>query len=90
MRALPVSTPSVSYSMAVRLEVPAAGDAVVSRLTATMEALGGSVTALAVASSDADRLGIDVTIAATSTSTAHDTGSAARGCFTRQRPSIHG
>jgi malate dehydrogenase (oxaloacetate-decarboxylating) len=65
MRALPVSTPSVSYSMAVRLEVPAAGDAVVSRLTATMEALGGSVTAFDVVSSDADPLGIDVTIAAT-------------------------
>lgn len=36
-----------------------------------MEGLGGSVTSLDVISSDADRLGIDVTIAATST--AHDT-----------------
>ncbi|MCX4596924.1 hypothetical protein OG819_47040 [Streptomyces sp. NBC_01549] len=66
---------------------PAAGNAVF-QLTATMEALGGSVTALDVISSDADRLGINVTIAATST--AHDTGSAGRGHFTRQRPPIHG
>ncbi|WP_405475327.1 hypothetical protein [Streptomyces sp. NBC_00009] len=49
-----------------------------------MEGLGGSVTTLDVFSSDADRLGIDVTIAA------HDTGSAARGRFTSQRPPIHG
>lgn len=53
-----------------------------------MEAPGGSVTALDVASSDADRLGMDVTIAATST--AHDTGSAAQGRFTRQGPPIRG
>ncbi|WP_326585208.1 hypothetical protein OG889_43645 [Streptomyces sp. NBC_00481] len=86
MKTLPVSTPSVSYSMAIRLEVPRQQRGL--PLTTTMEALGGSVTAIAVISSDADRLGIDVTIAATST--AHDTGSAARGCFTRQRPPIHG
>ncbi|WP_413805796.1 hypothetical protein [Streptomyces sp. OE57] len=51
---------------------------------------GGSVTASTSSqlSSDDDRLGIDVTIAATST--AHDTGSAGRGHFTRQRPPIHG
>ncbi|MFE9728751.1 NAD-dependent malic enzyme [Streptomyces sp. NPDC005794] len=66
-----MSTPSVSYSMTIRLEVPAGGNAV-SRLTATMEALGGSVTALDVISSDADRLVIDVTIAASSTSHADE------------------
>ncbi|MFI6125235.1 NAD-dependent malic enzyme, partial [Streptomyces sp. NPDC051064] len=66
-----MSAPSVSYSMTIRLEVPAGGNAV-SRLTATMEALGGSVTALDVISSDADRLGIDVTIAASSTSHADE------------------
>ncbi|WP_328847535.1 hypothetical protein [Streptomyces sp. NBC_00258] len=59
-----------------------------SQLTATMEGLGGSATALGVISSDADRLGIGVTMAATFT--AHDTGCAARGRFTRQRPPIHG
>jgi hypothetical protein len=53
-----------------------------------MEGLGGSATALGVISSDADRLGIGVTMAATFT--AHDTGCAARGRFTRQRSPIHG
>ena len=37
-----------------------------------MEAPGGSVTALDVVSSDADRLGIDVTIAASSTAHADE------------------
>lgn len=63
-----MSAPSVSYSITIRLEVPAGGGAV-SQLTATMEALGGSVTALDVIYSDADRLGIDVTLSATSTPT---------------------
>ncbi|MET7505525.1 NAD-dependent malic enzyme, partial [Streptomyces microflavus] len=66
-----MSAPSVSYSITVRLEVPAGGSAV-SQLTATMEALGGSVTALDVIHSDADRLGIDVTLSATSTSHADE------------------
>ncbi|MEU3698363.1 NAD-dependent malic enzyme, partial [Streptomyces griseoviridis] len=73
-----MSTPSVSYSMTIRLEVPAAGNAV-SRLTAAMEALGGSVTALDVISSDTDRLGIDVTIAAGSTSHADEIVQELRG-----------
>ncbi|MFC9944228.1 MULTISPECIES: NAD-dependent malic enzyme [Streptomyces] len=66
-----MSAPSVSYSITVRLEVPAGGSAV-SQLTATMEALGGSVTALDVIHSDADRLGIDVTLSATSTAHADE------------------
>ncbi|MEU5166682.1 NAD-dependent malic enzyme [Streptomyces mutomycini] len=73
-----MSTPSVSYSMTIRLEVPAGGNAV-SRLTATLESLGGSVTALDVISSDADRLGIDVTIAASSTSHADEIVGGLRG-----------
>lgn len=68
-----MSAPSVSYSITVRLEVPAGGSAV-SQLTATMEALGGSVTALDVIHSDADRLGIDVTLSATSKCGAVDGG----------------
>ncbi len=66
-----MSAPSVSYSITVRLEVPAGGSAV-SQLTATVEALGGSVTALDVVHSDADRLGIDATLSATSTSHADE------------------
>ncbi len=66
-----MSAPSVSYSMTIRLEVPAGGGAV-SQLAASMETLGGSVTALDVTSSDADRLGIDVTISATSTTHADE------------------
>ncbi|MFJ8828189.1 NAD-dependent malic enzyme, partial [Streptomyces sp. NPDC102467] len=66
-----MSAPSVSYSITIRLDVPASGSAV-SQLTATLEALGGSVTALDVISSDADRLGLDVTVAASSTSHADE------------------
>ncbi|MFC9053249.1 NAD-dependent malic enzyme [Streptomyces anthocyanicus] len=73
-----MSAPSVSYSITVRLEVPAGGSAV-SQLTATMEALGGSVTALDVIHSDADRLGIDVTLSATSTSHADEIVQQLRG-----------
>ncbi|MDA5147374.1 NAD-dependent malic enzyme [Streptomyces sp. AD681] len=73
-----MSAPSVSYSITIRLDVPAGGSAV-SQLTATMEALGGSVTALDVISSDADRLGIDVTVAATSTSHADEIVDKLRG-----------
>src|SRR6266545_2905763 len=53
--------PSVSYSITVRLEVPAGGSAV-SRLTTAVEQAGGVVTAL-----DHERLRIDVTCAATDT-----------------------
>jgi malate dehydrogenase (oxaloacetate-decarboxylating) len=62
-----VSTaPSVSYSITVRLEVPAGGSAV-SLLTNAVEKAGGVVTALDVTSSAPDRLRIDVTCAASDT-----------------------
>ncbi len=59
-------SPSVSYSITVRLEVPARGGAV-SRLTSTVEQAGGVVTALDVTASGHERLRMDVTIAATDT-----------------------
>src|SRR5688500_16097881 len=58
--------PSASYSITVRLEVPAGGTSV-SQLTTAVEAAGGSVTALDVTASGHDRLRIDVTIAARDT-----------------------
>jgi malate dehydrogenase (oxaloacetate-decarboxylating) len=60
------ATPSVSYSITVRLEVPAIGTEV-SQLTHAVEASGGVVTALDVTSSGIDRLSIDVTCAARDT-----------------------
>jgi malate dehydrogenase (oxaloacetate-decarboxylating) len=60
------STPSISYSITVRLEVPAGG-AAISQLTSTVERSGGIVTALDVTASGHDRLRIDVTCAATDT-----------------------
>jgi malate dehydrogenase (oxaloacetate-decarboxylating) len=60
------SAPSVSYSMTVRLEVPASGTAV-SQLTTVVESSGGHVTGLDVTASGHEKLRIDVTIAATST-----------------------
>ncbi|MGW5365449.1 malic enzyme-like NAD(P)-binding protein [Actinopolymorpha pittospori] len=60
------SAPSVSYSITVRLEVPAGGRAV-SELTAAVEHAGGTVTALDVTASGHERLRIDVTCAATDT-----------------------
>ncbi|MDX6298394.1 MAG: hypothetical protein QOI51_2251 [Nocardioidaceae bacterium] len=60
------TTPSVSYSITVRLEVPATGTEM-SRLTQAVEASGGVVTALDVASSGIDRLRIDLTCAARDT-----------------------
>jgi len=60
------ATPSISYSITVRLEVPSTGTAV-SLLTAAVERAGGIVTALDVTASEADRLRIDVTCAATDT-----------------------
>jgi malate dehydrogenase (oxaloacetate-decarboxylating) len=56
----------VSYSITVRLEVPAAGSAV-SQLTSAVEASGGIVTALDVTASGHERLRIDVTCAAADT-----------------------
>ena len=58
--------PSVSYSITVRLEVPAGGTSV-SLLTASVEGAGGAVTALDVTASGHERLRIDVTCAARDT-----------------------
>ncbi len=60
-------TPSVSYSITVRLEVPASGTEI-SSLTKAVEESGGVVTALDVTSSVIDMLRIDVTCAARDTS----------------------
>ncbi|MBB1252502.1 NAD-dependent malic enzyme [Streptomyces alkaliterrae] len=60
------TAPSVSYSMTVRLELPAGGSSV-SQITTVVESAGGHVTALDVTASGHERLRIDVTIAATST-----------------------
>ncbi|HEY8456990.1 MAG TPA: NAD-dependent malic enzyme [Actinopolymorphaceae bacterium] len=60
------SVPSISYSITVRLEVPAGGRAV-SELTSAVEHAGGSVTALDVTASGHERLRIDVTCAALDT-----------------------
>ena len=65
------TAPSVSYSMTVRLEVPASGTAV-SQLTTAVESSGGSVTGLDVTASGHEKLRIDVTIAATSTAHADE------------------
>jgi malate dehydrogenase (oxaloacetate-decarboxylating) len=58
--------PSVSYSITVRLEVPAGGSSV-SALTSAVEGAGGTVTALDVTASGHERLQIDVTCAARDT-----------------------
>jgi len=58
--------PSISYSITVRLEVPARGNAV-SQLTHAVEEAGGVVTALDVTASGTESLHIDVTCAATDT-----------------------
>ncbi|MGZ5368967.1 MAG: malic enzyme-like NAD(P)-binding protein, partial [Aeromicrobium sp.] len=57
------SSPSISNSITVRLEVPAGGSAV-SELTTTVEESGGIVTALDVTGSGTDVLRIDLTCAA--------------------------
>lgn len=56
------SVPSVSYSITVRLEVPAGGKAV-SQITQVVENAGGVVTALDVNTAGHETLRIDVTIA---------------------------
>ncbi len=66
-----VAAPSVSYSITVRLVVPAGG-AGVSQLTHAVEGAGGLVTALDVSASGADSLQIDVTCAARDTTHADD------------------
>jgi malate dehydrogenase (oxaloacetate-decarboxylating) len=58
--------PSISYSITVRLEVPAGGSAI-SSLTTCVEGAGGIVTALDVTASGHDKLRIDVTCAASDT-----------------------
>jgi malate dehydrogenase (oxaloacetate-decarboxylating) len=58
--------PSISYSITVRLEVPARGNAV-SQLTHAVEDAGGVVTALDVTGSGTESLRIDVTCAASDT-----------------------
>jgi len=60
-----VTSPSVSNSITVRLDIPAGGP--VSQLTTAVEKAGGIVTALDVTSSGHDRLRIDVTCAASDT-----------------------
>ena len=55
--------PSVSYSITVRLELPARATAV-SELTTAIESSGGIVTALDVTGSGADRITVDLTCAA--------------------------
>jgi malate dehydrogenase (oxaloacetate-decarboxylating) len=58
--------PSISYSITVRLEVPARGNAV-SQLTHAVEEAAGVVTALDVTGSGTESLRIDVTCAASDT-----------------------
>jgi malate dehydrogenase (oxaloacetate-decarboxylating) len=58
--------PSISYSITVRLELPAGGSAI-SSLTSCVEEAGGIVTALDVTASGHDKLRIDVTCAAIDT-----------------------
>jgi len=71
------AVPSASYSITVRLEVPAGGTSV-SQLTTAVESAGGSVTALDVTASGHDRLRIDVTIAARDTEHAEQLAEAMR------------
>jgi len=54
--------PSVQYSITIRLEAPAK-PTTVSELTSAIEKLGGSVTALDVNHSDAERVRVDLTCA---------------------------
>ena len=70
--------PSSSYSITVRLEVPARGNAV-SQLTAAVEGAGGVVTALDVTASGHERLTMDVTCAASDTSHAEQVTAALGG-----------
>jgi malate dehydrogenase (oxaloacetate-decarboxylating) len=60
------TVPSISYSITVRLEAPARGNAV-SQLTSAVEQVGGVVSALDVTASGRERLSIDVTCAASDT-----------------------
>jgi len=72
------SAPSISYSITVRLELPAGGSAI-SSLTTCVETAGGVVTALDVTASGHDLLRIDVTCAASDTGHADRIVEALRG-----------
>ena len=72
------SQPSISYSITVRLELPAGGTAI-SSLTTMVEKAGGIVTALDVTASGHDKLRIDVTCAAIDTAHAEQIVEALRG-----------
>jgi malate dehydrogenase (oxaloacetate-decarboxylating) len=65
------SLPSVSYSITVRLEVPASGKAV-SQLTSAVEQAGGIVTALDVTTAGHEKLRVDVTCATRGTEHAQE------------------
>jgi malate dehydrogenase (oxaloacetate-decarboxylating) len=65
------TVPSVSYSITVRLEVPAGGKAV-SHLTGAVEHAGGIVTALDLTPAGHDKLRIDVTCATRDTEHAQE------------------
>ncbi len=60
------AAPNASYSVVVRLDVPAGGRAT-SRLAGAVEEAGGLVTALDVSASGADRVQVDLTCAAADT-----------------------
>ena len=70
--------PSISYSITVRLELPAGGTAI-SRLSAAVEQSGGVVTAIDVTASGHDRIRIDVTCAAADTDHAEQIVESLRG-----------
>jgi malate dehydrogenase (oxaloacetate-decarboxylating) len=72
-----MAAPSVSYSITVRLELPARPTAV-SELTTVIERAGGIVTALDVTASGHSRLRVDVTCAAGDSSHAGDLVTALR------------
>ena len=72
------SVPSVSYSITVRLEVPAGGRAV-SQITHVVENAGGIVTALDVNTAGHETLRIDVTIATRDTQHAEAIAGALEG-----------
>jgi len=65
------AAPSISYSITIRLEVPAGGSAV-GQLTGAVERAGGMITALDVTGSGTERLRIDVTCAASDTDHAQE------------------
>jgi malate dehydrogenase (oxaloacetate-decarboxylating) len=73
-----MAAPSVSYSITVRLELPARPTAV-SELTTVIEGAGGIVTALDVTASGHTRLRVDVTCAARDSDHAGELVAALRG-----------